>query len=91
MPKYLKLKNIDKKTKDKLIGLAWDDRTSFDQIKKDYGFTEDDIINLMRRELKPGSWRLWRKRVSGRLTKHEKPFKDYLSTLKSVNLKDFEY
>jgi uncharacterized protein (TIGR03643 family) len=91
MPKYSKLKNIDKKTKDKLIGLAWDDRTSFDQIKKDFGFTEDDIINLMRRELKPGSWRLWRKRVSGRLTKHEKPFKDYLSTLKSVNLKYFEY
>ena len=89
MARYEKLKNLDKKTKDKLIGLAWDDRTSFDEIEKNFGFTEDDIINLMRRELKAGSWRLWRKRVSGRLTKHQKLLHKHLKQTRKQVLEDF--
>jgi len=55
--------------------MAWEDRTSFEGIRRKTGFVEADIIKLMRRDLKPSSFRLWRKRVSGRKTKHEKLFR----------------
>ena len=53
-----------------IIELAWDDETSFDAIELQTGLREPQIIAMMRRELKPGSFRLWRKRVSGRASKH---------------------
>jgi uncharacterized protein (TIGR03643 family) len=53
-----------------IIELAWDDETSFDAIELQTGLTESQIIEIMRRELKPSSFRLWRKRVSGRASKH---------------------
>ena len=48
---------------DKIIAMAWSDRVSFDRIKKETGFCEADVIRLMRRELKPSSFKLWRARV----------------------------
>lgn len=54
----------------RLIEMAWEDRTPFEAIHTLYGFSEDDVIRLMRKSLKPGSFRLWRQRVSGRRTKH---------------------
>lgn len=54
----------------RIIEMAWEDRTPFEAIELDYGLKEQAVINLMRRELKAGSFRLWRKRVSGRKTKH---------------------
>ncbi|KPQ00201.1 TIGR03643 family protein [Marinobacter sp. HL-58] len=54
----------------RIIEMAWEDRTPFEAIESLYGLQEKDVITLMRRELKPGSFRLWRKRVSGRRTKH---------------------
>ena len=57
-----------------VIDLAWADEVSFDEIKERTGFAEKDVIILMRRSLKPSSFRMWRKRVSGRITKHRKPF-----------------
>lgn len=54
-----------------IIEMAWDDETSFDQIKMLHGLSEKDVIKLMRRELKPSSFRMWRKRVSGRVAKHQ--------------------
>lgn len=54
------------------IALAWDDQTSFDSIEKQTGLTEPQVIKIMRSNLKPGSFRLWRKRVSGRKSKHQK-------------------
>ena len=55
----------------RIIEMAWDDQTSFDQIEKLHGLSEKNVIKLMRRELKPSSFRMWRKRVSGRNSKHE--------------------
>jgi uncharacterized protein (TIGR03643 family) len=55
-----------------IIRMAWADEISFDKIKKDRGLTEAEVIKIMRSNLKAGSFRLWRKRVSGRGTKHEK-------------------
>jgi uncharacterized protein (TIGR03643 family) len=54
----------------RIVEMAWEDRTPFEAIHAAYGLTESDVIALMRRELKPRSFRLWRKRVSGRRTKH---------------------
>lgn len=54
-----------------LVALAWDDRTSFDMIEDQLGIAEKDVIKVMRNTLKPSSFRLWRKRVSGRATKHD--------------------
>ena len=57
---------------DQIISMAWADDVSFDKIKKDHGLSEVEVIKIMRRNLKASSFRLWRKRVSGRISKHEK-------------------
>jgi uncharacterized protein (TIGR03643 family) len=57
---------------DKIIGMAWADDVSFDQIKKEHGLSEAEVIKIMRQNLKTGSFKVWRKRVSGRPSKHEK-------------------
>ena len=58
---------------DRIIEMAWEDRTPFEAIKKQFGFSEADVIALMRRELKRSSFNLWRKRVnSGVSQKHAK-------------------
>ncbi|MDX1800680.1 MAG: TIGR03643 family protein [Marinobacter sp.] len=56
----------------RIIEMAWEDRTPFEAIEHQFGLREAEVIKLMRRCLKPGSFRLWRKRVSGRSTKHLK-------------------
>ena len=53
-----------------VIGMAWADRISFEEIKKKTGFSEKEVIKIMRTSLKRKSYLLWRKRVRGRLTKH---------------------
>ena len=55
---------------DRIIEMAWEDRTPFEAIAFQFGVSEQDVIDIMRRELKPASWRLWRARVQGRSTKH---------------------
>jgi uncharacterized protein (TIGR03643 family) len=55
----------------RLIEMAWEDRTPFDAIYTQYGLAEQDVIRLMQRLLKPGSFRNWRARVSNRPTKHD--------------------
>jgi uncharacterized protein (TIGR03643 family) len=55
-----------------VIRLAWEDRTTFEEIKTRTGLSEREVIDVMRRELKPSSFALWRKRVAGRVTKHRK-------------------
>ena len=57
-----------------IIRMAWEDRTSFEEILSRTGQSEAEGIRIMRRELKASSFRLWRKRVSGRVTKHRKRF-----------------
>ncbi len=59
-------KNLD------VIGMAWSDKISFDEIKQKTGLIEKDIIKIMRRTLKKSSYILWRKRVRGRPSKHRK-------------------
>ena len=65
MPDQLSSQEIDR-----VIEMAWEDRTTFEAIEFQFGLSEADVIVLMRSELKSGSFRAWRKRVSGRRTKH---------------------
>ena len=54
----------------RIIEMAWEDRTPFEAIEALFGLPEKEVIALMRRGMKPSSFRMWRKRVSGRATKH---------------------
>jgi uncharacterized protein (TIGR03643 family) len=53
-----------------VIQMAWEDRTSFETIQERVGLSESDVIQLMRLELNQSSYRLWRMRMKGRITKH---------------------
>ena len=57
---------------DRVIEMAWEDRTPFDAIFSQFGLNEKNVIDLMRKELKINSFKLWRERVQGRKTKHHK-------------------
>lgn len=54
----------------RIIEMAWEDRTSFEAIELQFGLNESAVIALMRRQMKPTSFRMWRKRMAGRRTKH---------------------
>ena len=57
-------------TKNRIIEMAWEDRTPFDAIQDQFGVSEKDVKTNMRKNLRLSSFKLWRKRVSGRKTKH---------------------
>jgi uncharacterized protein (TIGR03643 family) len=57
---------------DRIIEMAWEDRTPFDAIALQFDLSEKEVIKLMRREMKPSSFKIWRARVQGRKTKHLK-------------------
>lgn len=57
---------------DRIIEMAWEDRTPFEAIEYQFGLKENDVRRIMRENLKESSFKLWRKRVKGRKTKHNK-------------------
>jgi uncharacterized protein (TIGR03643 family) len=57
---------------DRIIEMAWEDRTPFEAIQFQFGISEQETIELMRREMKLSSFKMWRERVQGRQTKHAK-------------------
>ena len=57
---------------DRIIEMAWEDRTPFEAIAFQFGITEQQTIEIMRTEMKRSSFNMWRKRVQGRATKHSK-------------------
>ena len=68
--KFLKKPVLDPADISRIVEMAWEDRTPFDAIEASYGLNESRVIDLMRSEMKPSSFRMWRKRVTGRGTKH---------------------
>lgn len=64
------MKRLSAADTSRVIEMAWEDRTPFEAIEALYGLDEAGVVRLMRRSLRPGSFRLWRARVSGRKTKH---------------------
>lgn len=67
---------------DRIIEMGWEDRTPFDAIKMQFGLKEQEVITIMRRNMKPNSFKLWRKRVQGRKTKHSKKRTDEVGRFK---------
>jgi len=61
---------MNKEDISRIIEMAWEDRTPFDAIKSQYGLNEQAVKELMRKHMKSSSYRLWRKRMYGRRTKH---------------------
>ena len=57
---------------DRIIEMAWEDRTTFDAIKMQFGISEQETIEIMRSQMKLSSFKMWRARVQGRSTKHAK-------------------
>jgi uncharacterized protein (TIGR03643 family) len=66
----MKLPELDSTIIDRIIEMAWEDRTPFEAIEIQFGLSEKDVIKLMRREMKESSFRMWRERVTKRQTKH---------------------
>ena len=64
------LPTLDEGDRSRVIEMAWEDRTPFEAIEASYGLDEQSVIAFMRRHLEPGSFRLWRRRVTSRSTKH---------------------
>ncbi len=64
--------DLETRQVDRIVEMAWEDRTPFDAIEWQFGVPEKDVIKLMREEMKRSSWRMWRKRVQDRSTKHMK-------------------
>ena len=70
MKKIITRFNLNNEDIDRIIEMAWEDRTPFEAIKIQYNLSEKNVIQLMRSEMKESSFKMWRKRVSGRKTKH---------------------
>ena len=68
---------------DRIISMAWEDRTTFEAIEYQFGLTEKQVIKFMREQMHPRNWRKWRARVQGRITKHEKLRSDSVKRFKS--------
>ena len=62
---------LDDASIDRIIGMAWEDRTSFEAIQRQFGLNEPQVIQLMRSHMQRSSFLMWRKRVAGRKTKHD--------------------
>jgi len=62
--------NLDERAIDRIVEMAWEDRTPFEAIKFQFGVSEKEVIQLMKNQMKLKSWKMWRKRVQGRKTKH---------------------
>ncbi len=71
----------------RIIEMAWEDRTPFEAIEFQFGLKENDVRALMRRHMKASSFRMWRKRVGGRVTKHLKKRPDGISRFKAPGQK----
>ena len=79
------LKSLTLAEVDRIIEMAWEDRTPFDAIDFQFNLKEKEVIHLMRSNLKTSSFKMWRKRVTGRKLKHG--FPDKKTRFKSTNQK----
>ena len=85
MATQIVLKRLTSAEVDRIIEMAWEDRTPFDAIDFQFNLKEKEVIHLMRSNLKTSSFKMWRKRVTGRKLKHG--FPDKKTKFKSANQK----
>ena len=73
-----------------VIWAAWADRITFEDIKKKTGKSESDVIKIMRKNLKPSSFKLWRKRAKNQSIKHRKKFEKTRKEIRrKINKNDY--
>ncbi len=85
----LEVAKLDHATIDRVIEMAWEDRTPFEVIEKQFGLKEKDVIAVMRRHMKRSSFVMWRERVNNRKTKHAKKRDFEVGRFKSSNQKNY--
>ncbi|ARV57501.1 TIGR03643 family protein [Nostocales cyanobacterium HT-58-2] len=83
----MKLPELNPETIDRIIEMAWEDRTPFEAIEEQFGLQEKQVIALMRHEMKASSFRMWRERVTGRKSKHLQKREFVAGRFKSDNQK----
>ena len=81
------VENLSATDTDRIIEMAWEDRTTFEAIELQFGLKQHGVIKLMRKELKASSFKLWRQRTKGRSTKHEALRSDATDRFKSSRQK----
>lgn len=81
--------DLDMATIDRVIEMAWEDRTTFESIEEQFGLKEKEVIAVMRRYMKRSSFKMWRKRVTARKTKHAKKREFDVGRFKSSNQKNY--
>ncbi len=64
-----KLNKLSSSNIDRIIALAWEDEVPFKSIKYQYGISESDVIKIMRKNIKRSSFKMWRKRVTSRISR----------------------
>ena len=85
----MNLDELDAATVDRVIQMAWEDRTTFEVIEQQFGLKEKDVIALMRKQMKRSSFEMWRKRVTARKTKHAKKRGFEVWRFRSSNQKNY--
>lgn len=70
--KILQKHQLDDRAIDRIVGMAWEDRTPFEAIEAQFGLTEAEVIHLMKHQMHLRNWKKWRARVQGRATKHRR-------------------
>ncbi|MGB3769048.1 MAG: TIGR03643 family protein [Phormidesmis sp.] len=85
----MNLDELDAATVDRVIQMAWEDRTTFEVIEQQFGLKEKDVIALMRKQMKRSSFEMWRKRVTARKTKHAKKRGFEVGRFRSSNQKNY--
>ncbi len=67
----MKTPDLTQEDIDRIIEMAWEDRTPFEAIETQFGLLEKEVIAIMRAHMKESSFKMWRKRTNGRITKHQ--------------------
>ncbi|MFN7118819.1 MAG: TIGR03643 family protein [Saprospiraceae bacterium] len=81
--KIIEKYNLSAADIDRIVEMAWEDRTPFEAIEHQFGLKEAEVIQLMQHEMHPRNWRKWRARVQGRKTKHQQLRADEVNRFKS--------
>ncbi|MDJ0796508.1 MAG: TIGR03643 family protein [Calothrix sp. MO_167.B12] len=84
----MNISNLDNQTIDRIVEMAWEDRTPFEAIEIQFGLKEKDTIAVMRRYMSTSSFKMWRKRVTTRKTKHLRKRDFTAGRFKSKNQKN---
>ncbi len=79
----IKKHNLSETDLDRIVNMAWEDRTPFEAIEFQFGVTEAEVIKIMKHQMKLRNWQKWRARVQGRKTKHRKLREDDTLRFKS--------